>query len=149
MRCCFGCVPKSAALHERHGISNYRRKTLLALCVRGIHRRPGDSPHKGPSNAESVSMSWPHHGLPNSRLVGEIRCIPPPWCLIGSHRNQTHCLWRLQTSNWDKNAIFAFPFRGISTRKFWCTWFSDIYHSQLSHWCHHWRQSQHHNSYRF
>ena len=29
--------------------------------VRGIHRRPVNSPHKGGSNAENVSIWWRHH----------------------------------------------------------------------------------------
>ena len=28
--------------------------------VRGIHRWPVNSPHKGPSNAENVSIRWRH-----------------------------------------------------------------------------------------
>ena len=29
--------------------------------LRGIHRWPVDSPHKGPSNAENASIRWHHH----------------------------------------------------------------------------------------
>ena len=64
---------------EDHGVSHNRqldssfhslfmlttKEGLTALhygsFVRGIHRWPVDSPHKGTSNAESVSMSWLHH----------------------------------------------------------------------------------------
>ena len=30
--------------------------------VQGIHRKPVNSPHKWPSNAENVSIWWRHHG---------------------------------------------------------------------------------------
>ena len=40
----------------------YQSSASLAF-VRGIHRRPVNSPHKGPvlSNAENVSIWWRHH----------------------------------------------------------------------------------------
>ena len=64
--------------HERHGILNQRRldcafnrlfkraskKTSKSLVfVRGIHRWPMDSPHKGASNAKNVPIWWRHRGI--------------------------------------------------------------------------------------
>ena len=38
--------------------------------VRGIHRWPGNSPHKGPVKVENVSIWWRHHGSDIHNLLG-------------------------------------------------------------------------------
>ena len=44
------------------GAAQIKCKSSASLTfVRGIHRWPVDSPHKGPSNAENVSIWWRHH----------------------------------------------------------------------------------------
>ena len=64
--------------NEHDGVANYRRlycllnhlfrcrskkhqSSVSLACVRGIHRWPVTSPHKGASNAENVSIWWRHH----------------------------------------------------------------------------------------
>ena len=38
------------------------QSSVLLAFLRGIHRSPMDSPHKGPNNAENVSIWWRNHG---------------------------------------------------------------------------------------
>ena len=78
MFCQSGCQIKralhsTAMLHEQHGVSNQRQLEFCStayLCqqnwkmkapygsfVKVSHRAPKDSPHKGASNSETVSMS--------------------------------------------------------------------------------------------
>ena len=49
---------------------NHQSSASLTF-VRGIHRWPMNSPHKGASNVENVSIWWRHHG---NDLKGIIRC---------------------------------------------------------------------------
>ena len=65
----------------------YQSSVSLAF-VRGIHRRPVNSPHKMASSAENVSIWWRHHDL--RRSYDHLRFkmgipIPIRWCLFSEY----------------------------------------------------------------
>ena len=76
------CSTVCAGADER----KQKRSALMAF-VRGLHRRPINSPHRGASNAENVSIWWCYYGPP--QRVGhfvQAQCVNKRCCTLGINK---------------------------------------------------------------
>ena len=98
---------------ENHGASNQQQldclfHTLLRLTTKtpqsstllvfseGNHRWPLDSPHKGASNSDSVSMSWCHSDNGKYRVTGALPIVPVTTAIFANLLHlKCHLYWSL------------------------------------------------------